>query len=100
MAGGGALKIKTDFEKGSRKAVAQFQDNGIGIRPEDMDHIYEPFFTTKPEGSGTGLGLFVSYGIISKYGGSIDCVSSIETRLGKKKGTLFTIKLLTKPREE
>ncbi|MDF1590310.1 MAG: ATP-binding protein [Desulfobacterales bacterium] len=97
---GGVLQIKTDFEKGSRKAVVQFQDDGIGIRPEDMDHIFEPFFTTKPEGAGTGLGLFVSYGIISKYGGSIDCVSATETNLGKKKGTLFTIKLLTKPREE
>jgi len=100
MEGGGALLVKTDFEKGSRKAVVQFQDNGIGIRPEDLDHIFEPFFTTKPEGAGTGLGLFVSYGIISKYGGSIDCISSPETGLGKKRGTLFTIKLLTKPLEE
>ena len=100
MKNGGALKIKTDFEKGSRKAVVQFQDDGIGIRPEDLDHIFEPFFTTKPEGAGTGLGLFVSYGIISKHGGSMECVSSTETSLGKKKGTLFTIKLLTKPREE
>ena len=100
MEGGGTLKIKTDFEKGGRKAIVQFQDDGIGIRPEDIDHIFEPFFTTKPEGSGTGLGLFVSYGIISKYGGSIDCVSTTETSLGKKRGTLFTVKLLTKPREE
>ncbi|MEW6674101.1 MAG: ATP-binding protein [Thermodesulfobacteriota bacterium] len=100
MEGSGTLQIKTDFEKGSRKAVVQFQDDGIGIRPEDMDHIFEPFFTTKPEGAGTGLGLFVSYGIISKYGGSIDCASSTETSLGKKRGTIFTIKLLTKPREE
>jgi len=100
MEGGGTLQIKTDFEKGSRKAVALFQDNGIGIRPEDMDHIFEPFFTTKPEGAGTGLGLFVSYGIISKNGGSIDCASTTETGLGKKSGTLFTVKLLTKPREE
>jgi len=100
MEGGGCLQIKTYPEKASRKAVVQFQDDGIGIRPEDLDHIYEPFFTTKPEGAGTGLGLFVSYGIISKYGGSIDCASAVESGLGKKRGTLFTIKLLTKPREE
>jgi two-component system NtrC family sensor kinase len=100
MKNGGTLKIKTDFEQASRKAVVQFQDDGIGIRPEDMDHIFEPFYTTKPEGAGTGLGLFVSYGIITRNGGSIDCMSATETSLGKKKGTLFTIKLLTKPQEE
>ena len=99
MEGGGTLKIKTGIDTDGRKAVIQFQDDGIGIRAEVMDHIFEPFFTTKPEGAGTGLGLFVSYGIISKNGGTIDCSSVTETSLGKKRGTLFTIKLLTKPRD-
>ncbi len=99
MEGGGTLKISSGIDAVGRKAFVQFQDDGIGIRAEVMDHIFEPFFTTKPEGAGTGLGLFVSYGIISKNGGSIDCSSAIETSLGKKRGTLFTIKLLTKPRD-
>jgi PAS domain S-box-containing protein len=96
MPSGGILKLKSFFERSTRRAVAVFADNGIGIRPEDMDHIYEPFFTTKPEGTGTGLGLFVSYGIISKFGGTIECVSHTEESRDKPKGTIFTIKLLTK----
>jgi two-component system, NtrC family, sensor kinase len=96
MERGGALILRSYFEKGTRRAVVQVQDSGIGIRKEDMDHIFEPFFTTKPEGEGTGLGLFVSYGIITKYGGSIDCVSHTADSPGKARGTIFTIKLLTK----
>jgi two-component system NtrC family sensor kinase len=95
---GGTLTIRTYFERRIRKAVAQFQDDGIGIRQEDIDHIFEPFFTTKPEGEGTGLGLFVSYGIIAKYGGSIDCVSQATDSPGKPSGTTFTLKFLTKRR--
>ena len=100
MEDGGVLAIRTGLEKGRRKAIVHFQDNGTGIREEDMDHIFEPFFTTKPEGEGTGLGLFVSYGIIAKYGGSVDCVSHTADAPGKPGGTTFTIKLLTKRREE
>lgn len=95
MPAGGALHVRTFQDRPGRKAVVQFQDNGIGVKAEDLEHIYEPFFTTKPEGEGTGLGLFVSYGIITKFGGSIDCASQPSSPAHRPKGTTFTIKLLT-----
>lgn len=61
------------------------QDNGRGIKPENISRIFDPFFTTKPVGQGTGLGLSVSYGIIKKHGGRIE-VKSVEN-----KGALFKV---------
>jgi len=51
--------------------MAEILDNGNGITDENIARAFSPFFTTRPEGSGTGLGLSVSYGIIRKHGGSI-----------------------------
>jgi signal transduction histidine kinase len=50
----------------------RFQDNGPGLPPVVLEHLFEPFITTKPPGVGTGLGLATSYGIIVRLGGSID----------------------------
>jgi signal transduction histidine kinase len=62
------------------------EDNGPGIRDQDQKQIFEPFFTTKPVGEGTGLGLSVSYFIItSHYGGKIRVKSK------QNKGTQFVI---------
>jgi len=97
MENGGKLFLRSSQEKSKRKVVLSFEDTGRGIREEDMDHIYEPFFTTKPEGEGTGLGLFVSYGIIHKYGGTIDCVSRLSGNPEQRGGTTFTIKLPIHP---
>lgn len=52
------------------EAVA-IKDTGVGIKPEQMDHIFRPFYTTKPEVKGTGLGLSISYGIVKNHGGEI-----------------------------
>jgi PAS domain S-box-containing protein len=52
-------------------------DTGHGIPPEIMSHIWEPFFTTKPVGQGTGLGLSQVYGIIKQHGGAIDVASKV-----------------------
>jgi len=53
------------------KIMAQILDSGNGISDDNLARAFSPFFTTKPEGAGTGLGLSVSYGIIRKHGGSI-----------------------------
>jgi len=62
-------------------------DSGCGLAPENLEKIYEPFFTTKPIGRGTGLGLATSRSIIDSYGGNITC----ESKLGV--GTTFRILL-------
>jgi two-component system NtrC family sensor kinase len=72
-----------------RFAVA---DNGEGIPPENLAKIFHPFFTTKPEGKGVGLGLAVSYGIIEAHGGDIE----VNSKVGE--GTTFTISLPLQPR--
>lgn len=67
--------------------VLTVQDTGSGIPKENLDKIFEPFFSTKSPGKGTGLGLFVTKSIIDKLGGKI----KVESRLGH--GTSFEIKL-------
>jgi len=64
-----------------------FSDTGIGIKPEDMKYIFDPFYTTKPVGRGTGLGLSLVYGIIRTHGGYIEVKSEIN------KGTTFSVYL-------
>lgn len=74
----------TSFKKG-KDIVITIQDTGRGIPEKDLPKIFEPFFTTKKVGEGTGLGLWVSYGIIKSFHGTIS-VKSIE-----HEGTIFTI---------
>lgn len=62
-------------------------DTGGGIPREDIDKIFDPFYTTKVDGAGTGLGLSIAYGIITKHRGSIE----VESEVGA--GTVFTIRL-------
>jgi len=62
-----------------------FEDNGIGIKKEDLNRIFDPFFTTKDPGKGTGLGLSTVYSIIKQHNGSITADSSLN------QGTEFTI---------
>lgn len=85
----GVITIRTGTE-GDWVWVA-IQDTGGGIPPEIMNRIFEPFFTTKAVGSGTGLGLSLSYGIVNKHGGKIE-VASV---LGQ--GTTFTVRLPVTP---
>jgi PAS domain S-box-containing protein len=68
-----------------------FSDTGKGIREENLQKIFEPFFTTKTEGRGTGLGLWVSYGIVKSFQGEIKLKSELN------KGTSFIITLPIHP---
>ncbi len=63
-------------------------DNGSGMSPEIQQHIFEPFFTTKPVGQGTGMGLSISYQIVTeKHQGKLECFSP------SGKGTEFVIQI-------
>ena len=64
-----------------------FSDTGMGIAEENIGKVFEPFFTTKKEGKGTGLGLWVSYGIIKSFQGDV----KIKSTVGE--GTTFIISL-------
>ena len=83
MPEGGTLTFRV-FRKGSRVAV-EVADSGTGIASENMSKVFEPFYTTKEVGQGTGLGLAVCYGIVSEHGGRI----SVRSNVGK--GTTFSI---------
>ncbi len=65
----GRIIIRTRDEAGS--VVVEVEDTGAGVAPEDEAKLFQPFFTTKPVGEGTGLGLSVSYGIIESMGGRL-----------------------------
>jgi two-component system NtrC family sensor kinase len=67
--------------------VVQISDNGSGIPTDELNQIYDPFFTTKPPGKGTGLGLFTCYRTVHRHGGEI----SVDSQLGI--GTTFDVTL-------
>ncbi|MCK5100374.1 MAG: ATP-binding protein, partial [Desulfobacteraceae bacterium] len=84
----GVIEIKTaETEKPTQFLEIKISDNGSGILKEDLIKIFDPFYTTKEPGAGTGLGLWVSYMIIEEINGSIR-VDSI-----KGDGTTFIIML-------
>ena len=85
---GGRITIATTRTEDSLLLV-EFSDSGIGIAPENVAKIYDPFFTTKGVGRGTGLGLAVSYGIVQEHSGHI----GVDSTPGQ--GTTFRITLPT-----
>jgi len=87
MNGDGNLNLATQISDDQNYLNISFEDQGCGISEENITHLFEPFFTTKEVGSGTGLGLSVSYGILKKHQGAI----KVESEIGK--GSVFIISL-------
>jgi len=83
MPEGGRLVLRSGKSEEGRWAYVSIQDSGIGISPEEMDKLFDPFFSTK-EG-GVGLGLSIAHRIIDQHRGKME----VESRPGK--GTIFTI---------
>lgn len=85
IAGQGTITLRT----GSDDAAVwiEIADTGCGIAEENLERIFDPFYTTKPVGKGTGLGLSVSYGIVRKHHGSIE----VDSAPGR--GSIFRIRL-------
>ncbi|KAF0108778.1 MAG: GAF sensor hybrid histidine kinase [Anaerolineaceae bacterium] len=87
MPDGGKLSIKTFMRQreGRGWVTVSIRDTGLGISKENLSRIFEPFFTTRSKDGGTGLGLSVSYGIVTDHGGFIEVTSEI------RKGSEFTV---------
>ena len=81
----GWVRIETAVD--GPEIVVRIRDSGVGIAREDVPRIFEPYFTTKPVGSGTGLGLSTSFGIVERHGGRI----LVESERGQ--GTTFEVRL-------
>lgn len=82
---GGRISIKSYKKEDS--VIFEFSDNGEGIKEKDIKNIFNPFFTTKPAGKGTGLGLYITYNEVKKCGGSITASSK------PGEGTTFRIEI-------
>ncbi len=85
MPDGGTLTVQSRIE--GDWVVLRFQDTGVGIAAENLSRIFDPFYTTKEVGEGTGLGLSVSYSLVERLGGRI----SVESTPGQ--GSCFTVEL-------
>jgi signal transduction histidine kinase len=83
----GAVQIATRYHRNRGLVTISIEDNGTGMDPEMISKVFEPFYTTKKPGQGTGLGLSLSLGIVEEHGGDIQ----LESAPGS--GTKFTILL-------
>ncbi|MBN1580782.1 MAG: response regulator [Anaerolineae bacterium] len=89
LSDGGEIHIKT--HQVDQQVHVVFIDTGPGIPEENLSRVFDPFFTTKEVGEGTGLGLYVSYGIVEQHGGLIEAESD------GKNGATFTVRLPVAP---
>ena len=79
--------VTVSTKKYSDRVEVQVKDNGTGIPQKALDKIFQPFFTTKPTGQGTGLGLSLSYDIVKAHGGEIKVTTA------ENEGTGFIISI-------
>ncbi len=87
MASGGDLSVSSRFDPRGKNILVRIADTGVGIPEDNLDRVFDAFFTTKKEAKGAGLGLSICYGIIKEHKGRIDVTSE------QGKGTTFTIYL-------
>ena len=87
MTDGGTLTIEGGYEEGRDRIWLAVRDTGCGIAQEDLQRIFEPFYSTKTGGKGVGLGLSMVYGITREHNGTVE----VESTVGK--GTSFKITL-------
>ena len=87
MTENGLIILSTTHLDEDNAVVISVKDNGCGISETALEHIFDPFYTTKKVGEGTGLGLYISYSIIEAMGGQLAVTSQINV------GTEFTITL-------
>jgi two-component system NtrC family sensor kinase len=85
MPSGGDLRLEAMLSEDGEWVLIYFHDTGPGMSPEQIDNLFEPFYTTKPDG--TGLGLAISYGIVERHGGTIEVPSR------PSEGVTFVVKL-------
>jgi two-component system NtrC family sensor kinase len=99
MEDGGVLTISTRLNGPGNRVEILFEYTGHGIKREYRDRIFDPLFTTKKVGEGTGLGLSVCHGIVTMYGGEITFETVAEEENRERKGTTFTVSLPVVPLE-
>jgi two-component system NtrC family sensor kinase len=87
----GTIRIRT--QRRGEGVRLEFSDDGPGIPPESLSRVFDPFYTTKPVGAGTGLGLSLSHSIIERHGGRL----AVDSEVGV--GTTFAIDLPIVPPE-
>ena len=87
MPQGGDIVIKAYMDHPGNLLIISVEDSGTGIASKDLSHIFEPFYTTKKEGYGVGLGLSTVYGIMEQHNGSVEARNRSDT------GTAFLLKL-------
>ena len=87
MPEGGRLDVETACRSRYNREwiTMSVRDTGVGISPENLQRIFEPFFTTRGDRGGTGLGLSVTYGIVTDHGGMIEVESEVSA------GSSFTV---------
>jgi len=85
MPTGGRIWLKTELSSEGENVLVRLRDSGPGMSAEQVNRLFEPFYTTKP--GGTGLGMAISYGIIERHGGAIDVLSD------PGQGTTFVVAL-------
>jgi two-component system NtrC family sensor kinase len=87
----GEIRIAAATDPAEQEAVITIEDTGVGIPKDELDRVFDPFYTTKEVGVGTGLGLSIAYGIIEKHHGHI----AVDSKKGE--GTRFTIRMPYNP---